>query len=262
MANIALISYHPKFNNVPYNQNRLESLTNKAVAEGAKIVVFGEGAIDGYVQLADGEDWTYWSDHLQKWCKDNHSDSEIQKCRDVDNVAQGPDNRDVINFWEDYARKFEVTIILQMPEKDGENYYNTAFIIGPEGITAKHRKKHLVITDTGYATAGKKATVANLPFGEVGILICADGHSPDLFLEYASRKVKKFIGLGYGITPAKYQKHATATNLKGLIVDSNQYLGVIEPGQRKIMALRSKEGYVLYDYDFNYIKKVLVNDAH
>ena len=257
-AKIALISYHPEFRAVEYNMKIIEKLSDEAIKAGATIIVIGEGAIDGYVQLDDGDDWTYWSKHLEKWCLPGHISTGESLCQNVEEVAQGMDNSNILDHWIHYAKANKIHFIFQIPEKDGNRYYNTAYVVNESGVIAKHRKKHLVISDIGYAWAGQSGTVVELPFGKVGLFICADGHSSDLFEEYASMGVYKFLGLGYGITPAKYEKHTKTTNLRGLIVDSNQYLGLVVKEGRKIMELRLKNGFALYDYEFNYIGRQII----
>lgn len=70
-------------------------------------------------------------------------------------------------------------------ERDGDDLYNTALLLGPEGaVLQSYRKMHLF----GYAsresqllTAGRRIEVAETPFGRVGTTTCYDLRFPELY---------------------------------------------------------------------------------
>ncbi|WP_407392707.1 carbon-nitrogen hydrolase family protein [Methanobrevibacter sp.] len=77
-----------------------------------------------------------------------------------------------------------------IPEKDGDNLYNTSYLFDKTGnIMAKHRKMHLFDIDvkdkitfkeSDVLTAGNEFTIADTEFGKIGIGICYDIRFPEL----------------------------------------------------------------------------------
>jgi predicted amidohydrolase len=61
-----------------------------------------------------------------------------------------------------------------MLEADGEDRFNTAVLLGPDGkLVGKYRKQKLG-HESERNTAGKESSVFDTPFGKVGLMICAD----------------------------------------------------------------------------------------
>jgi len=70
-------------------------------------------------------------------------------------------------------------IVIGMPEVDMESglYYNTAVLIGPEGVVGHHRKSHPYIAEPKWAASGDRGHVVyDTPIGRIGLLICMDIH--------------------------------------------------------------------------------------
>ncbi|ACV62818.1 Nitrilase/cyanide hydratase and apolipoprotein N- acyltransferase [Desulfofarcimen acetoxidans DSM 771] len=73
------------------------------------------------------------------------------------------------------AGENNVYIVLGIVEKQGVDYFNTAVLIGAEGMLGKYRKVHLTSQDKTWACAGKEGfPTFDLPFGRVAILIGYD----------------------------------------------------------------------------------------
>ncbi|MFX8926054.1 nitrilase-related carbon-nitrogen hydrolase, partial [Acinetobacter baumannii] len=69
-------------------------------------------------------------------------------------------------------------IVVGMPEVDEDGiYFNTAVLIGPDGIVGRHRKTHPYISEPKWAAAGDLHNqVFETPIGRIGLLICMDIH--------------------------------------------------------------------------------------
>lgn len=70
-----------------------------------------------------------------------------------------------------------------IPERDGDNIYNTAYLIDDKGnVIAKHRKVHLFdidtptmkFTESDTLSAGNKVTTVKTPFATISLAICYD----------------------------------------------------------------------------------------
>lgn len=84
------------------------------------------------------------------------------------------------------ARQHRIWIVAGLTERAGERIYNAAVLVSPEDeILLKHRKiNELTIAHDFYAT-GNCISVAETPWGVVGVNICADNFPSSLALGHA-----------------------------------------------------------------------------
>ena len=98
-----------------------------------------------------------------------------------------------------------------MPERDGEQLYNTCFVFAPDGNQiARHRKTHLFDVDvkggqyfkeSDTFSAGKDVTVFDTEFGRMGLCICFDMRFPELARLYAMEGAKLiFVPAAFNMT--------------------------------------------------------------
>lgn len=79
----------------------------------------------------------------------------------------------------DIAKRHNCYIVIGMPEIDEATglYYNSAALIGPDGVVGKHRKSHPYIAEPKWAASGDIAhAVFDTPLGRIAIVICMDLH--------------------------------------------------------------------------------------
>ena len=147
-------------------------LVDRAVAEGAELVVFPEAFIAGYPawvwRLRPGTDWG-----LSEACHSRLLDSAIDLKRgDLEPLTEA-------------AERHGVTILCGMHERDAElsraTLYNTYVVIGADGrILNRHRKlmptnPERMIWGFGDASGLK---VVDTPCGRIGSLICWENYMP------------------------------------------------------------------------------------
>src|SRR5439155_22579194 len=59
-------------------------------------------------------------------------------------------------------------------------YYNSAALVGPDGLSGRYRKTHAFITEVRWAADGDLGLpVFETPLGRLGILICMDAEYPE-----------------------------------------------------------------------------------
>ncbi|PRH84771.1 amidohydrolase [Labrys okinawensis] len=81
--------------------------------------------------------------------------------------------------FETVARTHDCYIVIGMPEVEPSSglYYNTAVLIGPEGVIGKHRKTHPYIAEPKWSAPGNLGhQVFETPIGRIALLICMDIH--------------------------------------------------------------------------------------
>ena len=133
------------------NFRRAEPMIRKAAAQGAKIVVTTECFLDGYA-IAD-------------------KSIPLETYRALgEPIPEGKYFKRLAAL----ADKLNVHLVAGMMEADGDKRYNTAVLIGPDGkLIGKYRKQklgHELVRNT----PGDASLVFELPYGRVGLMICAD----------------------------------------------------------------------------------------
>lgn len=77
------------------------------------------------------------------------------------------------------ARKYNCYIVVGMPEVNTTTgaYYNSAVLIGPDGVVGTHRKTHGYISEPKWTKQGDlDHIVFETPIGKIAMLICMDIH--------------------------------------------------------------------------------------
>jgi len=84
------------------------------------------------------------------------------------------------------ARRTGVWVVAGLTERDGDDVYNTAVLISPDGqLVLKHRKINILDIAQDYYATGDRLNVARTPFGTVGVDICADNSPNSLVLAHS-----------------------------------------------------------------------------
>jgi predicted amidohydrolase len=78
------------------------------------------------------------------------------------------------------ADRLEIHLIAGMLEADGDERYNTAVLIGPDGKLIGKYRKHKLEHEQVRNTPGSETPVFQTPLGRIGIMICADRRDSDL----------------------------------------------------------------------------------
>jgi predicted amidohydrolase len=67
-----------------------------------------------------------------------------------------------------------------LPEKDGNRYFNSAVLTGPEGFLGTYRKTHLFFEETLFFSPGDTGfKVWDTTLGRIGLMICFDWFYPE-----------------------------------------------------------------------------------
>ena len=135
------------------NLNKIISLIRAVAERDAKLVMFPECALTGYAY------------------------ESLEEAIPFAEAANGPAS----NAIAEACRETNAYAIVGFLEADGNNYYNAAMLVGPDGVVGNYRKTHLpFIGIDRFLTPGNRAyQVFDLPFGKVGMNICYDISFPE-----------------------------------------------------------------------------------
>ncbi len=87
---------------------------------------------------------------------------------------------ETITAWTKAAAEKNVTLVAGFLERDGVKLYNSAVVIGPDGIIGTYRKTHLWNAEALFFERGDLGfPVFHTRFGRLGVLICYDGWFPE-----------------------------------------------------------------------------------
>jgi predicted amidohydrolase len=90
-----------------------------------------------------------------------------------------PANGSTLRMMSDWTKKYSRYVVYGFAEQ-AEKIYNSAALVGPEGLVGIYRKVHLFDRENLFFTPGNLGfPVFNLPFGKVGIMICFDWMYPE-----------------------------------------------------------------------------------
>lgn len=148
---VASINYDSKLGEKEQNVTGLLALVEEAAQNGAKLIATPEMGTTGYCWYNRHEVKPY-----------------------VESVP-GP----TTDRFAAVAKKYDCYIVIGMPEVDPATdvYYNSAVLIGPNGVIGTHRKTHPYIAEPKWCKEGDlDHQVFETPIGNIAMLICMDIH--------------------------------------------------------------------------------------
>ncbi|MCW4000359.1 MAG: carbon-nitrogen hydrolase family protein [Candidatus Bathyarchaeota archaeon] len=155
---LALCQISCRRENKEANLSKIEELTRRAKQEGAELAIFPEMSLTGYVL----HDLLF----------------------EVAEPIPGPSVKRI----EALAKETQMHIIFGMAERSEKaqaTIYNTAVLVGPEGLLGKYRKMYLpthsVFEEKRYFRPGYQPAAIKTKLGTVGLTICYDVFFPEVF---------------------------------------------------------------------------------
>jgi len=169
---LAAVQMEPKIMAKKTNLDKILSEAKTAAANGAHLVVFPECALTGYVFISR---------------KEAEPSAE---------TIPGPSTEELRAC----CRRLNVHVIAGLLELDGSRCFNTAILVGPEGLIGKYRKVHLPFlgVDRFLDPGNQPFQVYQTPIGNIGIQICYDCNFPE------SSRVMALLGADILVLPTNW----------------------------------------------------------
>ena len=244
---VAAVQYEPTQFKKTFNIESLIKLTEQAAKEGAKLIVTPEMGTTGYC----------WLDR-----------------KEVEPYVETIPGFTTDKFLE-IAKKYNCYLVVGMPEVDKETnlYYNSAVLIGPNGIVGKHRKSHSYIAEPKWSAPGQEHLVFETEIGKIGILICMDIHFIETARLVALQEADIIVHISNWLgerTPGSYWISRAFENSCYLIEGNRwglertvQFSGgscVINPDGSIAAVIDKGDGLAFADIDLNWPRKRKVLD--
>ena len=152
---IACLQFEPRFGEVADNRARSIAMIEQAADAGARILVLPELAISGYMFQSRAEAFAL-----------------------AEAVPDGPSTV----AWAEVAARRNLFLVAGIAEREGDRLYNSAVVIGPDGVLGVYRKLHLWADENLWFEPGNLGLpVFPTPHGRIGVAICYDGWFPEVF---------------------------------------------------------------------------------
>ena len=152
---VAVVQFNPQvgLDNLESNALAAGQRVRRAAKEGANLIVLPELATTGY-------------------CFDSREEAFAH-------AEPVPDGR-TVRGWIAFAREHQVYIVGCLPEVDGQQLFDTAVLVGPEGYVGKYRKTHLWNEEKLFFTPGNQGfPVFDTRIGRIALLVCWDIWFPE-----------------------------------------------------------------------------------
>jgi len=152
---VACLQMDIKIGDIEENINSSVKMINEAADNGAKLIVLPEVANSGY---------------------------NFENREEAFNLAESIDEGYSVRSWKKVAEERNIYIVSGITEIDGEKLYNSAVLIGPNGLIGKYRKLHLWEEEFLWFEPGNLGLpVFDTPIGRIGIIICYDMWFPETY---------------------------------------------------------------------------------
>ncbi|MGX8012610.1 nitrilase family protein [Mesorhizobium sp. ORM8.1] len=152
---VACIQMEPRFGETAENVAKSVSLIEDAARRGAELIVLPELCNTGYV-----------------------FQTRVEARALAEEIPDGP----TTSAWLEAAARLGVHIVAGITERAGNDLYNTAVVIGPDGLIGRYRKMHLWADEALYFTPGDLSfPVFDTALGRIGCHICYDCWFPESF---------------------------------------------------------------------------------
>lgn len=152
---IASVQMEPHVGHKSDNVARSIELIERAVGQGAQLIVLPELCSSGYV---------------------------FESRQEAFSLAEPVPHGDSTRQWDDAARRLGVHVVAGVAEREGDRLYNTAVLLGPHGFVGSYRKLHLWGDEHLFFEPGDAGLpVFHTELGRLAMAICYDGWFPEVY---------------------------------------------------------------------------------
>lgn len=154
-AHLAACQFEPTIGDVDANLAAVRELAGDLEA-GVALAVFPELSLTGY---------------------------DLEVVADLAEPIPGPLTDRAVSI----AREVDTSLVVGLPERDGDAVYNATAVVSPAGLEGVYRKQYAWGDERDAFDAGEHPVTVETPAGTVGFLCCYDLNFPEAALEYARR---------------------------------------------------------------------------
>lgn len=211
IINIAVVNFRISSEDKENNLRRMMDMSRAAKRRGADLILFPEMALTGYGMYID--------------------ESIPQKAKAATaETVNGPS----VRAMEQVAKEEDMYIVFGMPEKlseDSDKIYNSAVVLGPEGIIGSYQKIHPYGSENMWCEKGENPFMFDTKWGPISLGICYDNYQfPELVRYYVWKGARLHLNPTFAAqeVPNENAHHAFircyAPHLEYLVLTSSIYV--------------------------------------
>ena len=116
---------------------------------------------------------------LPELCNSGYVFNTREEARNLaEEIPDGPACR----VWTDAAARHEMHIVAGIAEREGRALYNSAVVVGPQGVIGTYRKNHLWAAENLFFEPGNLGVpVFHTDIGRIAVAVCYDIWFPEVF---------------------------------------------------------------------------------
>lgn len=146
---------------------------------------------------------------------------ERDRLAEVAQLIDGP----AVRAWTELAAERDRHIVAGLCERAGDDFYNTAVVVGPGGVVLHYRKLHVFQAEKSAFTPGDLGLpVVQLPFGTVGVCVCYDLRFVET-VRVLTLKGAELICVPTAWTPGfdteRWDEHGYCPQARGAVLQAN-----------------------------------------
>lgn len=183
---VGFCQFNVAYKNIEANLNKIKDMISDSDAD---LIVLPELCLSGYYFKTKEELYEYADESVQ-----TRMISELQLI----------------------SKRKDMYIVTGIAEKEKDKLYNSAFVIGPEGLIGVHRKVNLTVNEKIF-DRGNGFEILNLGNVKIGIVICFDSWFPE------SYRLLSLKGAQIICCPANFGGHWTPEVLKVRSLENKVY---------------------------------------
>lgn len=176
---VAAVQTDPQIGETAANLATIEAKLREAAAGGAELVVFTECALTGYGFASRADAW-------------RHSEP-----------IPGPSTNAISRT----CKELNLFAVVGMLEADGDRMFNSAALLGPDGVVGTYRKIHLPFLGVDRFTdpGDRPLAIFEAKGVKLGLHICYDGSFPE------TGRVLTLLGADILVLPTNWPVQSTST---------------------------------------------------
>jgi predicted amidohydrolase len=152
---VSCVQMEPRIGAVRENIEKSVAMAEQAAERGAELVVLPELCTSGYV---------------------------FDSLAEATALAEDPQDGPSVRAWTALAARRRLHLVAGLNERADGRIYNSAVVIGPQGVLGVFRKVHLWDMENEFFTRGDLGfPIFDLPFGRIDVSICYDGWFPESY---------------------------------------------------------------------------------
>lgn len=168
---VSVVQFDAEWLNTKKNVEKMKRFIRDEAANGAELVVFPELCVQGFPSPACLGEASDFDNGM------SYADGAYQYVEAAETIP-GYTTNEITEVCAE-CNCYAVFGMAQQHASVPGTLYNSAVLVGPNGVIGVHHKMHLPLTEKNFFYPGSTAEVFKTPIGNIGMGVCYDGRFPE-----------------------------------------------------------------------------------